>query len=161
MPKRTTTFELMLPPRDPGAPAYRWLYAALRAEILAGRLPPGARLPGTRDLARQYGLSRGAIVNAFEELRAGGYLEGNGGSGTYVSKVLPDDLLHVPPATGARAQGARKPRRELSDFGRRIEPFPVLEIRPSRAFRVNVPALDLFPIDLWARLTARRLKRTS
>jgi DNA-binding transcriptional MocR family regulator len=74
MPKRTTTFELMLPPRDPGAPAYRWLYAALRAEILAGRLRPGARLPGTRDLARQYGLSRGTIVNAFEQLRSEGYL---------------------------------------------------------------------------------------
>jgi GntR family transcriptional regulator/MocR family aminotransferase len=161
MPKRTTTFELMLPPRDPGAPAHRWLYAALRAEILEGRLRPGARLPGTRDLANQYGLSRGTIVNAFEQLRSEGYLEGSVGSGTYVSKVLPDDLLHVPREAGAQPRPAGKPRRELSDFGRRIKLFPVLEIRPSRAFRVNVPALDLFPIALWAQLAARRFRRIS
>src|SRR5215813_4644893 len=128
MPKRTTTFELMLPPRDPGSPAHRWLYAALRAEILEGRLRPGARLPGTRDLARQYGLSRGTIVNAFEQLRSEGYLEGSVGSGTYVSKVLPEELLHVRRAAGARLRTPREPRRELSDFGRRIRPFPVLEI---------------------------------
>src|SRR4051812_26924922 len=161
MAKQTTTFALALPPRGAGMPAVRWLCAALRTEILEGRLRPGARLPGTRDLARQYGLSRGTIVNAFEQLRSEGYLEGNVGSGTYVSKVLPDDLLHAPPAAGARPRGARKPHRELSDFGRRIALFPVLEIRPSRAFRVNVPALDLFPVDLWAQLTARRLKRIS
>lgn len=161
MPKRTTTFELMLPPREPGGSAHRWLYGALRAEILEGRLRPGARLPGTRDLARQYGLSRGTIVNAFEQLRSEGYLEGSVGSGTYVSKVLPDDLLHVRRAPRAEPRASAKPRRELSDFGRRIQPFPVLEIRPSRAFRVNVPALDLFPTDLWAQIVSRRSRRIS
>ncbi len=161
MPKRTTTFELMLPPREPGGSAHRWLYGALRAEILEGRLRPGARLPGTRDLARQYGLSRGTIVNAFEQLRSEGYLEGSVGSGTYVSKVLPDDLLHVRRAPRAEPRASARPRRELSDFGRRIQPFPVLEIRPSRAFRVNVPALDLFPTDLWAQIVSRRSRRIS
>lgn len=161
MAKRTTTFELMLPPREPGATAHRWLYEALRAEILEGRLRPGARLPGTRDLARQYGLSRGTIVNAFEQLRSEGYLEGSVGSGTYVSKVLPDDLLHVRRAPRAEPGAHREPRRELSGFGRRIQPFPVLEIRPSRAFRANVPALDLFPTNLWSQIASRRLRRLS
>jgi len=95
MAKRTTSFELMLPLRDPATPAYRWLYASLRAEILEGRLRPGARLPGTRDFANQYELSRGTIVYAFEQLKSEGYLEGSVGSGTYVSKVLPDELLQV------------------------------------------------------------------
>jgi len=68
MPKQAGTFELMLPPREEKTPAYRWLYDSLRAEILEGRLRPGARLPGTRDLAEQYGLSRGTIVSAFEQI---------------------------------------------------------------------------------------------
>jgi GntR family transcriptional regulator/MocR family aminotransferase len=70
MAKRTTAFELMLPLQEPGTPAHRWIYSALRAEILDGRLRPGVRLPGTRDLANQYGLSRGTIVNAFEQLKS-------------------------------------------------------------------------------------------
>src|SRR6185503_7591062 len=80
MARQTTTFALMLPPRDADTPAYRWLYDVLRAEILEGRLRPGARLPGTRDLAEQYGLSRGTIVSAFEQLKSEGYVEGNVGS---------------------------------------------------------------------------------
>ncbi|HYR27272.1 MAG TPA: winged helix-turn-helix domain-containing protein, partial [Thermoanaerobaculia bacterium] len=75
MPRQTTTFELMLPPRDRKTPARKWLYAALRDEILEGRLRPGARLPGTRDLASQYGLSRGTIVSAFEQLASEGYVD--------------------------------------------------------------------------------------
>src|SRR6478609_7190348 len=101
MAKRTATLALTLPPRDPAAPAYRWLCTALRAEILEGRLRPGARLPATRDLAGQYGLSRGTIVGAFEQLKAEGYLEGTVGSGTYVNAVLPDELLQVTLKAGA------------------------------------------------------------
>jgi GntR family transcriptional regulator / MocR family aminotransferase len=44
MPKRVTAFELMLSTRDPETPAYRWIYGALRTEILEGRLLPGSRL---------------------------------------------------------------------------------------------------------------------
>jgi len=68
MPKRVTAFELMLSARDPKTPAYRWIYGALRTEILEGRLRPGSRLPSSRDLALQYRLSRGTIVTAFEQL---------------------------------------------------------------------------------------------
>lgn len=42
-----------------------------------------------------------------------------------------------------------------------MNPFPALEIRPSRAFRANLPAVDLFPTTLWAQITARRLRRAS
>ena len=75
MAKRRGSFELPLPLRPPGTPAQRWLYSALRSEILSGRLRTGARLPATRDLAAQYGLARGTIVNAFEQLKAEGYLD--------------------------------------------------------------------------------------
>lgn len=168
MPKRVTAFEFMLPPRGPETPAYRWVYAALRTEILEGRLQPGVRLPSTRDLASQYNLSRGTIVTAFEQLKAEGYVEGNIGSGSYVSKVLPDQLLQIagPNRLGLREGrkpsafrcDARPPQRNLSEFGRRLDIFPPLELRPSRAFRAYVPALDLFPTTLWARIAGRRLR---
>jgi hypothetical protein len=49
MAKRSTAFELVLPLRDAGRLAHRWLYDALRTEILEGRLRPGGRLPATRE----------------------------------------------------------------------------------------------------------------
>jgi GntR family transcriptional regulator/MocR family aminotransferase len=161
MAKQSTTFGLMLPPREIGVPAYRWLYSAVRAEILNGNLRPGAQLPATRDLADQYGLSRGTIVSAFDELKSEGYVEGSIGSGTYVSKVLPEELLQVTREGGSNKASRPKVRRRVSDYGRRVRLFPNLQVRPTRAFRPNLPALDLFPATLWAQTTARRLRRAS
>ena len=161
MAKQTTTFGLALPPRSPGLPAYRWLYSSLRAEILDGRLRPGTRLPSTRDLASQYSLARGTIVNAFEQLKSEGYIDGNVGSGTYVSNVLPEKLLHV--ASGHPAKGAKRAHRHpvVSDYGRAARLFRGYETRPTRAFRANLPALDLFPTNVWTKITVRCLRRIS
>lgn len=159
MVKRATTFGLALEPREAGAAAFRWLYSALRAEILAGRLRAGARLPATRDLARQYGLARGTIVSAFEQLKSEGYVEGNVGSGTYVSKVLPEELLHVGSRNDATVAARKRRRTRISAYGRRARLFPGYEDRPIRAFRANLPALELFPTELWAQITARNLRR--
>ncbi len=161
MPRSAGTFELALPPRDAATPAYRWLYEALRADILAGRLRPGARLPGTRDLARQTGLARGTVVSAFDQLASEGYLEGVTGSGTYVSRVLPEELLEAGPYVRARGPQRRPPARRLSPYGRRVTRFPGFEGRPGRAFRPHLPALDLFPTALWAQIAARRWRRAS
>jgi GntR family transcriptional regulator/MocR family aminotransferase len=165
MSMQKTGFGLMLPPRAPGTPAYRWLQTALRLEILEGRLRPGARLPATRELASLYGLSRGTIVNAFEQLQAEGYVQGSVGSGTYVSTVLPDDLLQVTRHAGAPPlappKTSRRFSRPFSRYGVRVRPFPSLETGAARAFRTNLPALDLFPTTLWTQITARRLRRVS
>jgi GntR family transcriptional regulator/MocR family aminotransferase len=162
MARRPTTFELALPARPSAGPAYRWLYEALRAEILAGHLAPGARLPSTRDLGAQYHLSRGTVVLAFELLKSEGYTEGQVGSGTRVSRTLPDDLLRAAPGAPAAAAGrAPSPRRRFSRQARRLTSFSPLESRPSRAFRPNLPALDLFPTALWAQITTRRWRRAS
>ncbi|MBZ0090559.1 MAG: winged helix-turn-helix domain-containing protein, partial [Thermoanaerobaculia bacterium] len=105
MPKKATAPPLALPPRPARLAASRWLYEAVRGEILDGRLRPGQRLPASRDLARQYQLARGTVVVAFEQLQAEGYLVAAVGSGTRVSEVLPEELLHAvrsgPPARGA------------------------------------------------------------
>lgn len=159
--KRAAVFELVLPLPDSGKFPSRWLYEALRAEMLEGRLRPGSRLPATRDLARQYALARGTIVNAFEQLKSEGYIEGNVGSGTYVNKILPDELLQVQRSGVPAPAAPSKQRRRVSDYARRVKLFPNFEIRPSRAFRANMPALDLFPTTLWAQVTSRRLRRAS
>ena len=159
MPKKSASYELPLPGRDSTVPAYQWLYEALRSEILSGRLRPGARLPATRDLSRQYGLARGTIVNAFDQLASEGYIEGNVGSGTYVSRTLPDRILDV--AYEGGDPSPRKRRIRLSDYSRRARLFPGYESRPIRAFRANLPALDLFPTQLWLKITTRCLQRSS
>src|ERR1044071_3466393 len=77
-------------------PLYRQLYEALRGAILAGQLKPGTRLQSTRELAAELGVSRNTVMNAFEQLLAEGYLEGQVGSGTYVSRALPAEMLSIP-----------------------------------------------------------------
>ena len=140
-------------------PLYRWLCEQLRAAILEGRLHPGARLPATRDLAVSYKLSRATIVTAFEQLKSEGYVEGRTGSGTYVNKVLPEQLLH---AEGAQPESPLPRRRiALSAYAKRLQPFRSRTAHPVRAFRPNQAALDLFPTTLWAQVAARRLRRAS
>jgi GntR family transcriptional regulator/MocR family aminotransferase len=159
--KKSASYELVLPhPTTRGGPAYQWLYEAVRSEILGGRLRPGTRLPATRDLARQYGLSRGTIVNAFDQLTCEGYVEGSVGSGTYVSSVLPDKLLYVA-SRQPKSVVQSKRRPAISDYGRRATLFVGYESRPTRAFRANLPALNLFPVALWTKITLRCLRRIS
>ena len=161
MPRRTTTFALSLSPRVPGTHAYRWLYGTLRTDILGGRLAPGTRLPGSRDLARQVGLARGTVVAAFEQLAAEGYVEGGVGSGTYVARTIPDDLLEVAQRSRAQPGERSSPRGRVSRYAARVTAFPGYEPRRSYAFRPNLPALDLFPTTLWAQIAGRRLRRVS
>ncbi len=161
MAKRSASYELTLPRPNPEVPAYQWLYEAVRSEILGGRLRPGTRLPATRDLARQYGLARGTIVNAFDQLASEGYVEGSVGSGTYVSKVLPERLLQVASRRAEKPAMRGKGPPVVSQYARRAQLFRGYENRPTRAFRANLPALDLFPTTLWTKITTRCLHRIS
>jgi GntR family transcriptional regulator/MocR family aminotransferase len=161
MPKKSASYELALPYRNPGVPAYQWLYEAVRSEILSGRLRPGTRLPATRDLARQYGLARGTIVNAFDQLGSEGYIEGNVGSGTFVTRMLPERMLHVASESDEKPTLHRKRQIRISDYARRAKLFSGYENRPIRAFRANLPALDLFPTDVWTKVTLRCLRKMS
>ncbi len=160
MTRSASSFELVLPPRPEAVPSFHWLRNALRTEILNNRIMPGSKLPASRELARQYQLSRGTILAALDELRAEGYIEGRRGSGTYVSQILPEHLL---PSQEVASQepGAVAPGPHLSAFATRVRPF-TLQVRPENsAFRTNLPALDLFPTTLWAQLSGRRLRSAS
>jgi DNA-binding transcriptional MocR family regulator len=55
-------------PQRAGEERWRWLYGQLRAAILDHRLPPGARVPSSRNLAKQHGVSRGTVVAAVDHL---------------------------------------------------------------------------------------------
>ncbi|HEY9536270.1 MAG TPA: winged helix-turn-helix domain-containing protein, partial [Kiloniellaceae bacterium] len=94
--RRTPLLALAL---DRGATAslQQQLYDQVREIILAGSLAPGTRLPSSRALASELGCSRNTVVGAFDQLLSEGYLEGQAGSGTFVSRVLPEDLLGLPP----------------------------------------------------------------
>ncbi|HKP86705.1 MAG TPA: PLP-dependent aminotransferase family protein [Blastocatellia bacterium] len=139
-------------------PLYRQLYDWLRVAILTGRLRPGARLQSTRELAEELNVSRNTVMNAFEQLLAEGYLEGQVGSGTYVSRALPDDMLNVP-ASRSRATAPSRKGLALSERGAALASAAVNASQGSlavRAFRPGTPALDAFPSELWSRLLARR-----
>jgi GntR family transcriptional regulator / MocR family aminotransferase len=161
MAKLTTPFELVLPPNRSRLPIYRWLYSSLRTKILEGQMRPGTRLPSTRDLAEQYQVARGTIVNAFEQLKSEGYVGGSVGSGTFVSTVLPDKLLQAEPDDAKNIAAAAKRRIAMSDYAQRAQPFLGYDNRPTRAFRANLPALDLFPLSVWAKITAACFRRMS
>jgi GntR family transcriptional regulator/MocR family aminotransferase len=79
MPKDVSSLQLALHERPAHSTLTSWLYQELRGAILERRLPPGTRLPATRDFALQYGVSRGTVVTVFEQLQAEGYLIGRVG----------------------------------------------------------------------------------
>src|SRR5947209_236297 len=69
---------------------YQRIYRALRERILRGEYPAGARLPATRELARDLKVSRNVVLLAYEELISEGYCTARVGSGTVVSGALPE-----------------------------------------------------------------------
>src|SRR5690606_18925809 len=76
---------------DGGGPVYGQLVRALKSAVLEGRLAPGSRLPATRALAAELGLSRNSVLIAYDQLCAEGFVEGRVGSGTYVAELsLPE-----------------------------------------------------------------------
>src|SRR5438067_4680833 len=103
--------ELLGPLRADGAqPLHRLVYEELRQAILSGRLRPGEKLPSTRQVATRLRVARNTIARAYDDLAGEGYLEGRVGSGTYVPRALPAELLH-PDEAAAAARVAEPSRR--------------------------------------------------
>ncbi|MGB7752382.1 MAG: winged helix-turn-helix domain-containing protein, partial [Candidatus Acidiferrales bacterium] len=80
--------QLVIPLSKRGEPLYRQVYRGLRQAILAGTFRAGEKLPATRELADELGISRTVVLLAYEQLVAEGFAAGRGGSGTYVSAGL-------------------------------------------------------------------------
>jgi GntR family transcriptional regulator / MocR family aminotransferase len=125
------------PQTHPDHPLYRDVYQRLRAEILAGRLVAGARLPSSRTLAQQLGVARGTVEVAFQMLSGEGYTVAAGARGTRVNPALTRRRrMPAPVKTVSRAQRLRLPPGSL-------------------LFQMGQPALDVFPRKLWSQISAR------
>ena len=71
---RTSSPELLVGVSRAAGPLHAQLEAQLRAAVRSGRLPAGERLPSSRALAAELGVSRGVVVEAYGQLAAEGYL---------------------------------------------------------------------------------------
>ncbi|MFF4030629.1 PLP-dependent aminotransferase family protein [Streptomyces sviceus] len=105
------------------------LERALRDAVRGGQLAAGARLPATRRLAEQLGVSRGTVKAAYDQLIAEGYLTARQGSGTVVAPLPAAD--HGPSQSNARARA------------------PLFDLRPGS------PDVGAFPAAAWLRAVRR------
>ena len=137
--------------RSAGTPYYHQIYQGLRDAILEGRLSRGQRLPSTRSLAGELGISRLPVLTAYDQLLHEGYLVGRAGAGTFVApsvsrrqeraSTVPD--LRSRPLQARQAQSSTR-----TDRAQSLGPF-----------RVGLPALDQFPQKAWSRLVSRHARQ--
>lgn len=145
---------------DAAIPLQRSVYERFANAILQGQLRPGERLPSTRELARTLGVARNTVAWAFEQLVAEGFVETRHGSGTFVSSQLIDNPAgnFRTPASMEGIAGAspsqRSARFETVARSLKVPQRPV-------PFRINMPAVDAFPIALWRRLMKSLLSDSS
>ncbi|OWP47467.1 PLP-dependent aminotransferase family protein [Pseudomonas nitroreducens] len=145
--------------RSSPIPLYRQLYLQVRKQILSGRLPGGTRLPSTRTLCKELGLSRITLLNAFDQLTAEGFLASRTGAGTYVGSEWEGR---------SAADAPRKPPR-LSNLSQavhslRSEHFSGVSYSTwapdcPTSFLPSHPAYDAFPMLVWKRLMNRHLRK--
>lgn len=127
-------------PLSNAAEGYQALYERLRGQILRGLLPAGARMPSSRELASQLGVARMTVVRAYRALVEEGYAQTRAGTGTFVAALAPDRLL------AARRRAPAPPPAKFA---------PPAPVAAPGWLAPHMPALDLFPYALWARLAGR------
>jgi GntR family transcriptional regulator/MocR family aminotransferase len=132
------------------------IYKTCLDAIFDGRLAPGTRLPSARQLALDWKVARNTVDEAIAELQSAGFVIRRVGDGTFVARDVPrprSGKIRAPSAIG------RSALRTVSARGRRTSTAysPASQPRPE-AFVGGLPALDQFPVDLWRRLVARRLR---
>ncbi|MGB4116737.1 MAG: PLP-dependent aminotransferase family protein [Polaromonas sp.] len=133
-------------------PITRELFQELRKVVISGRLKPGTRMPATRNLAIELGVSRTTVAQAYEQLKSEGYLLGREKSGTFIPEVLPDarDALAVHQPKTEIASGAGPPVLALRMSGTH-------PVRPERGvlaqpFHPGIPDIAAFPAQLYVRI---------
>ena len=139
------------------------IYDAYRTAIVTGSLRPRQRIPSTRVLATELGVSRFPVLNAYAQLLAEGYFESRVGAGTVVSSLLPEQLTSSEPTSSGPTAKARfaapgsGPRRVARHPNlRRFQRFPWFQRQG--AFGVGQVAFDQFPLHIWSKLVARRCR---
>ncbi len=146
--------------RDEDIPLHRQVYDAIRRAILDGMLQAGQRVPATRALAAELGVSRFTVSTAYDQLLHEGYVEARVGSGTYVRAAIPDDAFRSAhgPTRGSPASGPTSVAECAAPMVPVHSPAGVRDEGELWPFRVSLPALDAFPRTGWARLVARHAR---
>ncbi|HLW83912.1 MAG TPA: PLP-dependent aminotransferase family protein [Candidatus Sulfotelmatobacter sp.] len=137
-------------------PLHRQIYEAYRTAIVSGSLRAAQRIPSSRVLASELGVSRFPVLNAYGQLLAEGYFESRVGAGTVVSSSLPEQFTpsELAGAEFAASGGSRQ-------VASRCSILPRLEKRSWMglgAFGVGQVAFEQFPIQIWTALVARRCR---
>lgn len=152
---------LMINETDASLPFYLQIYEKIRNEILSGEFKAGMRLPSTRALAKQLGVSRMTVVNAYDQLLAEGYLEGKKGAGTFIAAKIPEYFFKAKDVEKAKDLSQSRGRKinfspygaKLHENSRRI--LGAYQKNKFSAFEIGVPALDKFPFEIWQKIAAR------
>ncbi|MFZ0213316.1 MAG: PLP-dependent aminotransferase family protein [Candidatus Acidiferrales bacterium] len=134
---------------------YRQVYDGYRKAIVDGNVRAGQRVPSTRVLALELGISRIPVLSAYAQLLAEGYFESRVGSGTIVSRSLPNRIAAPQPANAPSARISPR-RRRLS---KRCSILPSAENfhrqRVLGPFGVSQIASEHFPLQVWNSLVTR------
>lgn len=161
MPKQRTGAPLSIFGRlmtDPVVTLHQQICERIRSAVIAGSLAAGTRLPSSRTLARDIGVSRNTVEGAFSQLEAEGFLIRKVGAGTYVTSVIPE-VENVPLESRIRAllPASHSGRESLSKRGRILTAAASqVESANPRLFAPCYPSLEAFPFRTWRRLVARR-----
>ncbi len=139
-----------------GITLQRQVYASIRQSVLTGRLAAGARIPTSRALADELGISRTTVVLAYDQLTAEGFITSRGSAGSFVAAVHVTRQRHSSPTAPPAEQRVRASpaARRMVQVAIRANGLPHVR-SASVPFRIGEPAYDLFPVQTWNRLCAR------
>jgi GntR family transcriptional regulator/MocR family aminotransferase len=137
-------------------PLHRQIYDAYRTAIVERRIRPGQRIPSTRVLAVELGVSRFPVLNAYAQLLAEGYFESRVGAGTVVSGSLPEQSAWKKLAVGHPPRAQSGPRSVASRTSIRPKRETHAWLTGLGAFGVGQVAADQFPLHIWSNLVAKR-----
>ena len=158
-------FEMVRLDRTAAEPLHHQLYRQIRDELRSGNFSrSSSRLPSSRALAVELGVSRLTVSEAFAQLHAEGYLVTKPSSGTFVADPLPEAFLA---AGGESGQPHAKQEKRISKRVSRIPDHRAgsqfdlgpTDALPSALLCSGIPAVDEFPIAIWERLRAQVLAK--
>ncbi len=159
------SFEMIRLDRTATEPLHQQLYRQIRDELKSGRFSDGSsRLPSSRTLAMDLGISRSTVTLAFSKLHAEGYLRLKPASGTFVANILPETFLI------AGQPKTYRPIQHVVRISQRVRTIPDARIGDQFDLGAtgagagvslvpSIPAVDEFPMDVWERLRAQVLAK--
>jgi GntR family transcriptional regulator/MocR family aminotransferase len=134
-------------------PVFLQIARAIADDIRRGRLKPGSRLPGTRELAATLSVHRNTVVAAYHELHAEGWTEAAEARGTFVSRAMPE----------VRPRGFASPHAGVatrSGFDLTVPAPPISRLRPGLLLMPGgIPDVRLAPAAALARAYRRAVRR--